>query len=88
MTTTRSEPVHSRPSGFWARLPKGVRLDEAGFRSRHRIISGVLVIGLLWFFVRKAANVFLILLPLAVLLTALGRAVVKMWVNRQSTGLM
>ena len=46
MTTTRSEPLHSRHSGLWSRLPKGVRLDEGSFRSRHRIISAVLILHL------------------------------------------
>ena len=44
MTTTRSEPALPRQSGFWSRLPKGVRLDEPSFLSRHRIISAVLVV--------------------------------------------
>jgi hypothetical protein len=42
--TSPAEQSLSRPSGFWASLPRGVRLDEASFRSRHRIISAVLLV--------------------------------------------
>jgi methyl-accepting chemotaxis protein len=34
----------SRPAGFWANVPRGVRLDERSFVTRHRIISAVLAI--------------------------------------------
>jgi methyl-accepting chemotaxis protein len=34
----------SQHSAFWAAIPRGARLDEAGFRSRHRIISAVLAL--------------------------------------------
>ena len=44
MTTTQTGPTTSRPTGFWANVPRGVRLDEASFRSRHRIIAGVLAV--------------------------------------------
>jgi len=42
--TTLSETgtTTSRPAGFWAGIPRGARLDERSFRSRHRIISAVL----------------------------------------------
>jgi uncharacterized protein YoxC len=33
-----------RPTGFWAHIPRGVRLDERSFVSRHRIISAVLAL--------------------------------------------
>ena len=39
-TTTSAQPS----SGFWAAVPRGVRLDERGFVTRHRIISGVLLL--------------------------------------------
>ena len=39
MTTTSS----SSASGFWAAVPRGVRLDEHSFVTRHRIISAVLL---------------------------------------------
>jgi uncharacterized protein YoxC len=32
------------PTGFWAGVPRGVRLDERSFVSRHRIISAVLAL--------------------------------------------
>ena len=32
------------PSGFWAGVPRGVRLDERAFLTRHRIISAVLAL--------------------------------------------
>jgi methyl-accepting chemotaxis protein len=44
MTTTQTEPTTSRPSGFWASVPRGARLDEASFVSRHRIISAILAV--------------------------------------------
>ncbi|SFE96912.1 methyl-accepting chemotaxis protein [Blastococcus tunisiensis] len=44
MTTTLAEPTTPRPTGFWATIPRGVQLDEASFRSRHRIIAGVLAV--------------------------------------------
>ena len=44
MTTTQSDAPQVQQSGLWSRLPKGVRLDEPSFLSRHRIISGVLVL--------------------------------------------
>ena len=44
MTTTQSEPGAAPETGLWSRLPKGVRLDEPSFRSRHRIISAVLAV--------------------------------------------
>ena len=34
----------SRPTGFWAGIPRGARLDERSFLSRHRIISAVLAV--------------------------------------------
>jgi uncharacterized protein YoxC len=43
-TTTSAGPTTSRPTGFWARIPRGARLDERSFVSRHRIISGVLAV--------------------------------------------
>jgi uncharacterized protein YoxC len=44
VTTTQAGPAQPGPSGFWSRLPRGVRLDERSFVSRHRIISAVLAI--------------------------------------------
>ena len=41
---TPAGPVHTRTTGFWSKVPKGVQLDEPSFRSRHRIISAVLAI--------------------------------------------
>ncbi|WP_204262197.1 methyl-accepting chemotaxis protein [Blastococcus saxobsidens] len=41
--TTTSSPA---PTGFWASIPRGARLDEAGFQGRHRIISVVLALHL------------------------------------------
>src|SRR5687767_2758662 len=32
------------PTGFWAGVPRGVRLDERSFLTRHRIISAVLAL--------------------------------------------
>jgi methyl-accepting chemotaxis protein len=43
-TTTLTGPTTSRPTGFWAGIPRGASLDEASFRSRHRIISAVLAV--------------------------------------------
>jgi hypothetical protein len=37
-------PTTSRPTGFWAGIPRGARLDESSFVSRHRIISAVLAL--------------------------------------------
>jgi methyl-accepting chemotaxis protein len=42
VTITTSQPA--TPSGFLASIPRGVRLDEASFRSRHRIIAGILAV--------------------------------------------
>jgi methyl-accepting chemotaxis protein len=46
--TTLNEPgpTTSRPTGFWAGIPRGARLAEASFLSRHRIISAVLAVHL------------------------------------------
>jgi methyl-accepting chemotaxis protein len=33
-----------RPTGFWASIPRGARLDEAGFRPRHRVLTVALVL--------------------------------------------
>ena len=80
MTTTQTGPTTSRPTGIWANIPRGVRLDEASFRSRHRIIAGVLavhppvllVIGYwqnhthaLWLWVELAAIVAMVVLGYA-----------------------
>ncbi len=43
-STTPTGPAQPRETGFWSKVPRGVRLDEPSFRSRHRIISAVLVI--------------------------------------------
>jgi len=40
VTTTPPGPT----AGFWAGIPRGVRLDERAFVTRHRIISGVLAV--------------------------------------------
>ncbi|RBY94632.1 hypothetical protein DQ244_04910 [Blastococcus sp. TBT05-19] len=42
MTDISADPA--RPTGFWAAIPRGARLDEDGFRSRHRIICVVLAL--------------------------------------------
>jgi methyl-accepting chemotaxis protein len=44
VTTPQAGPTTSRPTGFWAGIPCGVRLDESSFLSRHRMISAVLAI--------------------------------------------
>ena len=45
VTTSGNGALHSAsPTGFWAAVPRGVRLDEQAFRSRHRIISAVLLV--------------------------------------------
>ncbi|WP_308010409.1 methyl-accepting chemotaxis protein [Blastococcus sp. LR1] len=44
MTDISADPDH--PTGFWAAIPRGAQLDEAGFRSRHRIICVVLALHL------------------------------------------
>ncbi|WP_245160730.1 methyl-accepting chemotaxis protein [Blastococcus sp. CT_GayMR16] len=44
MTTTDTGTTTSRPTGFWAHVPRGARLEEASFVSRHRIISAVLAV--------------------------------------------
>ncbi|WP_164704499.1 methyl-accepting chemotaxis protein [Blastococcus litoris] len=44
MTPTPVATTASRPSGFLASLPRGVRLDEPSFRSRHQIIAGILAV--------------------------------------------
>jgi methyl-accepting chemotaxis protein len=42
--TGQTEATDLRPTGFWANVPRGVRLDEASFAPRHRIISAVLAL--------------------------------------------
>jgi methyl-accepting chemotaxis protein len=44
VTTAAPDVVDPAPKGFWANVPRGVRLDEANFVSRHRIISIVLAL--------------------------------------------
>ena len=44
MTTLSVGPSTPRPAGFWAGVPRGVRLDEDSFRTRHRIIAGILAV--------------------------------------------
>jgi molybdopterin-binding protein len=44
VTTTQTGPAQPQQIGFWSRIPKGVRLDESSFVSRHRIISAVLAL--------------------------------------------
>jgi methyl-accepting chemotaxis protein len=46
VTTSGNGALHpsATPTGFWAAVPRGVRLDERAFRSRHRIISAVLLL--------------------------------------------
>jgi uncharacterized protein YoxC len=44
VTTLSTGPSTPRKSGFWAGVPRGVRLDEASFVTRHRIISAVLLV--------------------------------------------
>ena len=43
-TTAQTGPATSRPTGFWAHVPRGARLEQASFVSRHRIISAVLAV--------------------------------------------
>ena len=43
-STTPAGPAQPRTTGFWSKVPKGVRLDESSFLSRHRIISAVLAV--------------------------------------------
>ena len=45
-STTSTGPTQPRTTGFWSKVPQGVRLDEPSFRSRHRIISAVLAVHL------------------------------------------
>jgi hypothetical protein len=42
--TTTAGPTPSPPTGFWAGIPRGARLDERSFVGRHRIISAVLAL--------------------------------------------
>jgi uncharacterized protein YoxC len=44
VTTTPAGTTTFRPTGFWAHIPRGVRLDERSFVTRHRIISAVLAV--------------------------------------------
>jgi hypothetical protein len=44
VTTPGIATTTSRPTGFWASVPRGARLDEASFVPRHRIISAVLAV--------------------------------------------
>jgi hypothetical protein len=42
VTTATGTTQSPQPAGFWAAVPRGVKLDERSFRSRHRIIAGIL----------------------------------------------
>ena len=44
MTALIPGPSTSRISAFWAGVPRGVRLDDAAFGARHRVIAGVLAV--------------------------------------------
>jgi methyl-accepting chemotaxis protein len=44
VTTIEAALPTSRAAGFWANVPRGARLDERSFRTRHRIISAVLAV--------------------------------------------
>jgi uncharacterized protein YoxC len=44
VTTLSTGPSTSWGSRFWAGVPRGIRLDEGSFRTRHRIISAVLLV--------------------------------------------
>jgi hypothetical protein len=44
VTTLSAGPSTSWASRFWAGVPRGIRLDEGSFRTRHRIISAVLLV--------------------------------------------
>jgi hypothetical protein len=44
VTTPAAATTTPRPTGFWAGVPRGVRLDETAFVSRHRIIAGILAV--------------------------------------------
>ncbi|TKJ16753.1 methyl-accepting chemotaxis protein [Blastococcus sp. CCUG 61487] len=44
MTTSSTETPAAQASGFWASLPRGARLDEQAFATRHRLIAGVLAV--------------------------------------------
>ena len=46
MTSPLAEPTTSGRTGFWAGIPRGARLDERHFASRHRIIAAVLAVHL------------------------------------------
>jgi methyl-accepting chemotaxis protein len=41
-----AEPEVRLSGGLWESIPRGARLDEAGFRTRHRILLGVLAVHL------------------------------------------
>jgi len=41
---TTHETAAQPTTGFWAAIPRGARLDEKSFTSRHRILSGVLAL--------------------------------------------
>src|SRR4051794_4257148 len=82
-TTTSPRP----PSRFWAGVPRGVRLDERAFLTRHRIISAVLalhppvlaVIGLVrgfsgWLLWGQLAAIVVLLVAGQVLRTQVARA--------------
>jgi methyl-accepting chemotaxis protein len=69
-------PTAAEPTGFWSRIPRGVRLDEQNFLSRHRVISVILAIhvpGLAAFGLVRGEGGFLLwgqLAVIAVLLVA------------------
>ena len=44
VTTTQARPDDASASGFWNAIPRGARLDERSFLTRHRIISAVLAV--------------------------------------------
>jgi methyl-accepting chemotaxis protein len=44
VTSTRTTTSPQSSTGFWSAVPRGVRLDERSFASRHRIIAAVLLL--------------------------------------------
>src|SRR3954447_14912361 len=44
LSVTTTTPEAPPASSFWSRVPRGARLDEETFATRHRILSGVLAV--------------------------------------------
>ena len=77
MTTTQPTALPAEElqhAGLWTRIPRGARLDESSFRSRHRVISAVLALhlpGLAALGLVRGVGGFLLWGQLAALLVAL-----------------